>query len=56
MNWYRLHQLQGDKKGLLAMDLVGAFRLIIKPIEDFDFNHLEIVTSIEIYNIENYHK
>lgn len=57
----RCHELKGDKKGLLALDLNHPFRLIIQPNHDpvprkadggIDW---EGVTSIVVVSVEDYH-
>ena len=56
----RCHELKGDKKGELAVDLVHPYRLIFKPAGEnlkkkdggLDWS---AVTSITMTSIENYH-
>jgi plasmid maintenance system killer protein len=57
----RCHELTGDRKGELAVDVSGNFRMIFKPKhvpiprkEDGGLNWEE-VTNIQIIAIEDYH-
>jgi proteic killer suppression protein len=57
----RCHELKGDKKGELAVDLDHPYRLIFEPVGEnihkvdggLDWN---AVTSIRILSIEDYHE
>lgn len=57
----RCHELSGDLKGLLAIDLDGPYRLIFEPAQDpepvDDTGGLvwSRVTAIRILRIEDYH-
>jgi proteic killer suppression protein len=57
----RCHELTGDRKGELAVDVSGNFRMIFEPLhepipkkEDGGLNWDE-VTKIQINEIEDYH-
>lgn len=58
----RCHELKGDKKGELAVNVSGNYRLIFEPEHDpipkkddggLDWNE---VTAIKILRVEDYHK
>lgn len=58
---HRCHELTGNRKGKLSLDLDGPYRLIIKPIHDplpqrpeggLDWSQ---VTAIKITGVENTH-
>ncbi len=58
----RCHELKGDKKGELAVDVSGNYRLIFEPAHDpipnkddggLDWNK---VTAIKLLRVEDYHK
>lgn len=58
----RCHELKGDKKGLLSVDLNGPYRLLFKPINDpvpmrpeggLDWSQ---VTTIKIKGVEDTHR
>ncbi len=58
---HRCHELTGNRKGMLSLDLDGPYRLIIKPINDplpqrpeggLDWHR---VTAIEITGVEDTH-
>lgn len=57
----RCHELTGDRKGDLAVDISGNYRMIFKPLHDpipkMDDGSLnwEEVTKIQIKEIEDYH-
>lgn len=57
----RCHELTGDRKGELAVDVSGNYRMIIEPLHDpipkKDDGGLnwEAVTKIQINEIEDYH-
>lgn len=57
----RLHELTGDRKGQLAFDLDGPYRLIFEPAEEpvprkddggLDWSCIEAVTVLDV---EDYH-
>jgi plasmid maintenance system killer protein len=57
----RCHELTGDRKGALAVDISGNYRMIFEPYhvpvpqkEDGGLNW-EAVTKIQIVDIEDYH-
>jgi len=57
----RCHELTGDRKGKLALDLRGPYRLIFEPAdnppplkEDGGLDW-ELVTAVRILEVENYH-
>ncbi len=50
----RLHQLSGNYKGCLAIDLIHPYRLIIKP-EDGMIDDYRTITIVEIIKVEDYH-
>lgn len=58
---HRCHELTGDRKGQLSLDLDGPYRLIIQPMNNplpkrpeggLDWNR---VTAIKILGVENTH-
>ena len=53
----RLHALDGARKDQFAIDLVGPFRLIIKPIsgEDVKTVNIESITIVRIEEVIDYH-
>ncbi len=51
----RLHPLYGDRKGCFAVDLRGAYRLILSPLNG-DYSNLKTITTIQLIDITNYHK
>lgn len=53
----RLHRLTGDRCDEYAIDLVGPFRLVIKPIleDDGDINKLETIDVLRIEEVTDYH-
>ena len=57
----RCHELKGERKGQLAMDLIHPNRLIFKPLGDQESHYLDNqlqwgkVESIEILDIGDYH-
>lgn len=58
---HRCHELTGDKRGYLSLDLDGPYRLIVKPLNDpppiRDDGGLDWsgITSIKILGVENTH-
>lgn len=57
----RCHELSGDRKGKLALDLRGPYRLIFEPVdnpppsrEDGGLDW-ERVTAVRILEVEDYH-
>ena len=58
---HRCHELTGNRKGMLSLDLDGPYRLIIKPHSDLVPQHThgglnwDQVTAIEITGVENTH-
>lgn len=55
-----LHQLKGNRKGQLAVDVINPFRLVFIPFITGEIsgypNYLKSVYAIEIIEIVNYHK
>ena len=53
----RLHRLKGTRSEEYAIDLLGPFRLIIKPIrmKDQDLNELEAINIVRIEEVTDYH-
>ena len=51
----RRHKLSNDKKGYWGVCINKNYRLIIKPVGQFDDNDLSTVKEIEITEIEDYH-
>lgn len=53
----RLHRLRGTRSDEYAIDLVGPFRLIIKPILENhgDLNKLESINIVRIEEVTDYH-
>jgi proteic killer suppression protein len=57
----RCHELTGDRKGELAVDVSGNYRLIFEinhepvPKKDDGGLNWEVVTKIQINEIEDYH-
>lgn len=58
---HRCHELTGNMKGLISLDLDHPYRLIIKPVNDPKSERPEggldwdKVTAIEIQGVENTH-
>lgn len=57
----RCHELKGDKKGQLALDLDQPYRLIFEPVGENIYTadgglDWSAVTSIRILSIEDYHE
>ena len=57
----RCHELKGDRKGELAVDVSGNYRMIFEPLhnpipqKDDGGLNWEEVTKIQINEIEDYH-
>lgn len=53
----RLHRLKGERSDEYAIDLVGPFRLVIKPIlkDDEDLNKLSTIDIVRIEEVTDYH-
>lgn len=55
----RVHELQGDLKGLFSIDLVQPYRLLFKPLDGVEHDDArtrwESIKKIEIDSIENTH-
>ncbi|MEG2908089.1 MAG: hypothetical protein RR945_02620 [Erysipelotrichaceae bacterium] len=51
----RRHKLSGNKDGCWGIDYSPSFRIIIKPVNEFDVDDLTTVTEIMIMSLENYH-
>jgi proteic killer suppression protein len=49
-----LHQLSGNYKDYLAIDLVHPYRLIFRP-EDGEIKNYRTITIVEIIKVEDYH-
>lgn len=50
----RWHEHQGKRSGLYSVDLVHPFRLIVRPLGEYD-SYIEI-TAVEVYEVFNSHK
>lgn len=52
----RPHSLEGNLKWCIAIDIKHPYRIIIKPLWEFDMSNRESITEIEIQNLSNdYH-
>jgi proteic killer suppression protein len=57
----RCHELAGDRKGELAVDISGNYRMIFEPLHDpipqkgGGGLKWEVVTKIQINSVEDYH-
>lgn len=51
----RRHKLRGDLLGCWGIDYSKNYRIIIKPIGDFDINDIKTIKNIEIVALEDYH-
>ena len=53
----RLHRLKGDRSDEYAVDLVHPFRLVFKPIVEYNIsiNNLECIEIVRIEEVEDYH-
>ena len=49
----RFHEHKGNRKGLFSLDLIHPYRLIIRPVNDYD-SYVEI-EEVEIYEIMDPH-
>ncbi|ACL70765.1 plasmid maintenance system killer [Halothermothrix orenii H 168] len=56
---YRRHKLSGKYKGFFAVDVIGGYRIVFKPIIDSDRDIEEIplheINKIEIWEVTDYH-
>jgi len=51
----RRHKLKGDKADCWGVDVSKNWRIVIKPIGEFDLEDLATITQIQIVSIEDYH-
>lgn len=51
----RRHKLYGNKAGCWGIDYTKNFRIILKPINEFDMNDLKTITDVMILALEDYH-
>lgn len=51
----RRHKLQGDRSDCWGIDVSKNWRIVLKPIGDFDPDDLTTITKIKILSIEDYH-
>lgn len=51
----RRHKLYGDKVGCWGIDFSKNYRIILRPVNDFDLNDLKTITEVEIVDLEDYH-
>jgi len=56
MTFDRPHELKGDKKGIFAVDIEHPFRILFKPLWEFDSSNRTTIIDIEIQELcEDYH-
>jgi len=51
----RRHKLKGDKSDCWGIDVSKNWRIVVKPIGDFDSEDLSTIAGIQIISIEDYH-
>lgn len=51
----RRHKLEGHYNDCWGIDISKNFRIILKPIGDFNESDLKTINEIEILSIEDYH-
>lgn len=56
MAFDRPHELKGDKKGIFAVDIEHPYRILFKPLWEFDLLNRSTIVEIEIEELcEDYH-
>lgn len=51
----RRHKLSGKLQDCWGIDYSKNYRIIIRPIGDYDYNDLSSIKEIEIVDLEDYH-
>lgn len=51
----RRHKLSGDKAGYWGIDYSPSFRIILKPVNEFNIDDLTTITDVMIIGLEDYH-
>lgn len=51
----RRHKLDGDYNDCWGIDVSKNFRIVLRPIGDWDESDLKTINEIEILSIEDYH-
>lgn len=51
----RRHKLSGKFQDCWGIDYSKNYRIIIRPIGDYDYNDLSSIKEIEIVDLEDYH-
>lgn len=51
----RPHPHHGNRKGLFSLDIKHPYRLIVRPIGEYDSDDYTTITDIEIYEIIDPH-
>lgn len=56
MAFDRPHELKGDKKGIFAVDIEHPYRILFKPLWEFDYWNRATIVEIEIEELcKDYH-
>ncbi|WP_117161192.1 type II toxin-antitoxin system RelE/ParE family toxin [Paraliobacillus sp. X-1268] len=51
----RRHKLSGDKKECWGIDVSKNFRIVLRPVGEWDESDHKTIINIEILSIDNYH-
>lgn len=51
----RRHKLYGNRDSCWGIDVSKNFRIILKPVGEFDMYNLSTIVEVEIITLEDYH-